>query len=958
MLASLGISIGGFFIICHVISMCSLRSGELSKRQNRWRIYIFFVSLCFVAAMSLVGTMVWADWRVSSASCALTSSFLTMLFVNFRQFSGLVLYARAVVVHDGLRLKNSNLLMFREFLWYSITIGVWIVFGWSFWINYAGKVVPEGVCVIYSKYPAVILTFAIMDGIMNVAMLMMFVVPLTSHSREMAGMAVGNAVSDKLKKIIKYNFFLSLSLTLVESMGLVCMTTLLMIADGLVVDPNLEHLQMWSLVPPLMASIISLVGQHSMTWSWVPKRVRQWFDRSTFSANDLNETSTNNANNVKRDEGVMYLGNIHGDGKTIETQIMVRHYVVPFDTLASKLFGMRAAKWIASNYAVYKWPWRVFLFALMGTASTLSILILIGVVQPWVSWLCFSGIVFTLLTDNNFSLSTAKLLLKTFEPLVRIGLSFILMFLLFDVVGWDERCPIAVIIFLGMQYAYFTDALVRESRAVFLWNIYLLSPIIPFWVLILLQGDYIAGRRNTTFVIEIVDRYEYSIYLAARDVAFLLCVLNFIDLLKVSRGKGRQWFLFLNGDVAIKVVGLGDKRKNKIGTELSSPQNPTGDSGYPVQSGVQSGEGSTSPRSPKAYIDHFGGSFIPKLASKARVVDKTASGADSSEQNNSTQDTTDSAPGQPGQPKVLVNVVELRERDSLVVKVFGVKRGGWLLQLYTEPWFRLVNEWLLGFPLAFFVVAILPGFVDPRLSYFFVMSTIPFLRNFGLKSARLMNLLMMKLEFVVEIVLVLGTIAVFVTTYRDTEKAILGYYLAVFWLDIRTNDARCVFFHTGTRRGRRLSPFERLLFRLASFQVAGGFVALTIMIVLGITLNTDYYKGFKFVQDGGTYPTDLDQVFFYEFGSHGIGIVILKLIADVYIDLFSRGKGVHFRYIRAPIAPRFSETSSSSMGKSQKPLSPSAPVNPAMDVFAATYHESAEEKHVETFEATFTNTRA
>lgn len=130
-LSTLGLTFSLFLMVMHLWSVRRKTLKEMLKVGNRWRIYIFFTCMSAFIASLLVLLLSVVSWNAANISrCIIIPNYIAVFFVIMRQFSGLTLWSRALVVHEGLRLGSFKLRLFRIVIYGSITIGVWVIFGW------------------------------------------------------------------------------------------------------------------------------------------------------------------------------------------------------------------------------------------------------------------------------------------------------------------------------------------------------------------------------------------------------------------------------------------------------------------------------------------------------------------------------------------------------------------------------------------------------------------------------------------------------------------------------------------------------------------------------------------------------------------------------------------------------------------------------------------------------------
>lgn len=121
-----------FLGVCHSVTLQAMKPGQVFLSTNRWRIYLAMSTCTSVILQVLIGLMSWNRWDTTGESQACTNipTWIAFFFVLTRQTSGLTLWSRAKVVHDGLRMKSKKLRLIRIALFISITVVVWIIFGW------------------------------------------------------------------------------------------------------------------------------------------------------------------------------------------------------------------------------------------------------------------------------------------------------------------------------------------------------------------------------------------------------------------------------------------------------------------------------------------------------------------------------------------------------------------------------------------------------------------------------------------------------------------------------------------------------------------------------------------------------------------------------------------------------------------------------------------------------------
>lgn len=272
----INVVIGVTLVTCHVINISAMKRGEIWKPTHRWLLTLAMVAFLLIPCSTLGGSTVWIDWSASDEPdrCIQIPKYIAMTYVVLHQFFGLTMYERAKIVHEGLKIKSRVIFWFRIVLLINLTFGVWVVFGWSFWLNYAGKIAPEGVCIMYSLIPAVIISFAVLDSLISMSLILLFVIPLSRHTKSMAQVRSDHK-QGQLSKVIHRNLVISLTLIVTDTATLLAMASILIVVHGRDVDPSLEYLQIWALAIPSQSLTIAVIGIHFMSPAWIPIRLRR-----------------------------------------------------------------------------------------------------------------------------------------------------------------------------------------------------------------------------------------------------------------------------------------------------------------------------------------------------------------------------------------------------------------------------------------------------------------------------------------------------------------------------------------------------------------------------------------------------------------------------------------------------------------------------------------------------------
>ena len=113
--------------------------------------------------------------------------------------------------------------LLRWSLFLATVVGVPVLFFWSPPVAFQAEVILEGHCVLSMSIPVVVILFSISDIGLSAGMLMIFLVPLLQHRKEMQSLDVGEAqaTANQLKRVMKANIKYS-SIAMISSC--ICLT--------------------------------------------------------------------------------------------------------------------------------------------------------------------------------------------------------------------------------------------------------------------------------------------------------------------------------------------------------------------------------------------------------------------------------------------------------------------------------------------------------------------------------------------------------------------------------------------------------------------------------------------------------------------------------------------------------------------------------------------------------------
>jgi hypothetical protein len=201
-----------------------------------------------------------------------------------KQFLYLFLFDRAKIVHSALGLNGIVLRMVRWLIVLASIVGIPLLV--CVYTGARSRVLPEtGTCIQYIDSTWAIAVVASLDFVLSMAMLTVFIVPLTKHAH--SDIIVEYQQGKSFHRLIRRNLTLSIILVISTLISLLFMTIERSIVFGSNPDPNLEHLQIWSTIAPEIDTFVTVLGVHLLTTSWIPppitKTTGTYFIQSTFA---------------------------------------------------------------------------------------------------------------------------------------------------------------------------------------------------------------------------------------------------------------------------------------------------------------------------------------------------------------------------------------------------------------------------------------------------------------------------------------------------------------------------------------------------------------------------------------------------------------------------------------------------------------------------------------------------
>lgn len=154
------------------------------------------------------------------------------------------------------------------------------------------------------------------------------------------------------------------------------------------------------------------------------------------------------------------------DEEIVRVWRVERKFAMPFilcnnDTLLKALVGEQAADYLFDALRRL-FVGRLFL-ALWIIGGLLAELCLFGVLPKRAAWAGWIGLPHIVLQGLLMHRTILKVLIKSFETWYLFAMALLWCILSFDVLRWDERCILIMLIFLSFAMTVFTDALHRQS---------------------------------------------------------------------------------------------------------------------------------------------------------------------------------------------------------------------------------------------------------------------------------------------------------------------------------------------------------------------------------------------------------------------------------------------------------------------------------------------------------------
>jgi hypothetical protein len=186
----------------------------------------------------------------------------------------------------------------------------------------------------------------------------------------------------------------------------------------------------------------------------------------------------------------------------------------------------------------------------------------------------------------------------------------------------------------------------------------------------------------------------------------------------------------------------------------------------------------------------------------------------------------------------------LEEEDALIAHWFGPAKAK---QIFIDRYFgldeyRWMPRFLAAIVAAVYACLVLPGLVAREWSLLLLLTVFPFFKVFGIKSRRVMRSLILRRDFIFDVVLVI-LVLLSTAVVLKWDVRICGVILIfVAWLDDRTMDARVIFWHTSTHgsSSTRSRIAWKVLYILSAIVLALVTLAFVLVYSLGLVSDADY----------------------------------------------------------------------------------------------------------------------
>ena len=191
-------------------------------------------------------------------SCWQIETVHLLCYILFKQMVDFFLYERAKIVHTSLRLNHPKVILLRWGIFCSICcLAVFAPSG--FYGVFGVLVLEDGTCVQLVLVVAVAIVFAVGDIFLGIAMLLMFLIPLRSHLRKMAGQ--NEEMSHLMEQVIQTNFIIS-TIVLLSGFSAIMFLCTIFLLDW--TQSNMIQWTIWAYFVNIIDTIVALVCIHSL----------------------------------------------------------------------------------------------------------------------------------------------------------------------------------------------------------------------------------------------------------------------------------------------------------------------------------------------------------------------------------------------------------------------------------------------------------------------------------------------------------------------------------------------------------------------------------------------------------------------------------------------------------------------------------------------------------------------
>lgn len=253
-----------------------LETANLIQQRHKLRANIPFrltvlvlYGTTFFGLLCLVGvTIDWfSDWTGQEYWCGVFVKWVTVIiYLIMKQFILYFLFIRMKLVHDSLKLTHPFIRIIRWVVYLNIVVGIPFVFYPLGLIYFTGAVTADGFCIQYTTHLFPIAFFALADSLLSICLLILFIVPLTNHTRTVQG-----GKNQSVMKIARKNLIIS-SIMLLTTMG--CLTYM-STASTVSSASEVSSQQIVTEILGTVDAFVNVLLCHCICGAWIPPMIKR-----------------------------------------------------------------------------------------------------------------------------------------------------------------------------------------------------------------------------------------------------------------------------------------------------------------------------------------------------------------------------------------------------------------------------------------------------------------------------------------------------------------------------------------------------------------------------------------------------------------------------------------------------------------------------------------------------------